>query len=264
MFDFIKKLFNFGSTGTGIIGPDPHDSRDFKYKPEKTAYNTASVSISRDFSLRPMSCPILNQQQTGSCTGHAAAAACNVLMSKILGKSKNYKINPFYIYYYARFMDGMHLVDGGAYMRSLMKALKEYGFCSCTLCSPSETPPEDFDGKTFKIKDYKRIENSIEDVQYAIQIDRLPVVISFKVCWDKINKNNGIIKYSNDVIWSSDGYHAVAVLGWKYINDQLYFVIQNSWGSLSGDDGYYYLDARYITDYKTCPDIWTFSADYSF
>lgn len=266
MFNFLTNIFKKEEKPCmGIIGPDPHDSRDFKYVPDKSTTQVASTSILKNFSLKPLSCPVLNQKQTGSCTGHSAAVACNILLSKILGNPKNYKVNPYFIYYYARYQDGLHLMDNGAYMRSLMKALKEYGFCACDMTTPKDIPDEDLLKETFKIKDYKRIDNNIEDIQYAIQCDRLPVIISFKVDWDLINTRNGIIEYNSEELSTSfDGYHAVAVIGWKYINNGLYFIIQNSWGTLSGDDGYYYIDSRYMLDKNAVPDIWCFSADYAF
>ena len=261
MFQSIKKIFG-KKPCLGVIGPDVYDSRDFLYEPKHKQLTMAGKSLSKEFSLQDLSCPILDQGKTNSCTGHAAAAACNILTSKILNEKKNYKINPYYIYYYARFIDGTQLYDNGAYMRSLMKALKEYGFCSCNMYFPSDTPPEDFKNSTFKIKDYKRINNSVEDVQYALQIDMLPVLISFSVCYKAINDWNGIIKYDGSNTF--DGFHAVTLLGWKYIDDMLYFIVQNSWSSSYGDNGLYYLDARYITDFMRVRDIWTFDSDYAF
>lgn len=259
MLNFISKLFR-DRPKLGIIGPDQHDSRDYIYAPKRELI--ASAGISKEFSLLPMSCGILNQKNTNSCTGHAAACACNILLSKITGVNKDYNINPFYPYYYARYIDGMQQVDGGAYVRSLMKALKQYGVCSCNLSNPLKAPPNDVTTKTFKLKDYKRLSNLVEDIQYAIQIEHLPVIISFMVNWEDIDHNTGIIKTYDENSFRVDGYHAVVIIGWKYIDNELYFIIQNSWGKDFGDNGLYYLHSEYITNICKTPDIWVFDFAY--
>ena len=261
MLDKIKVLFN-EPPKLGVIGPDVYDSRDYLYEAKNKLIGPSGVNINNEFTLQPLSCDVLDQKDTNSCTGYSAACACNILISKILGNKKNYNINPFYIYYFARKIDGLELLDNGAYMRSLMKALKRYGFCSCDMSTTSQIPTQECEDNSFKIKDYRRISNSIEDIQYALQVEQLPILISFAVDYSLINHYNGIISYKNER--NIQGYHAVAILGWKYINDQLYFIIQNSWGSSYGNKGYYYLDSRYILSSDLVPDIWTFTSDYSF
>ena len=108
--------------GLGILGPDQYDSRDYKYA-DKLAGTSVDKSY-EDFSLRKMIGSILNQQSTNSCTGHSAIYGMNVLLNRINGDEvQDWKINPWWVYYWARKQSNLEHLDGGAYMRDLMKAL---------------------------------------------------------------------------------------------------------------------------------------------
>lgn len=56
------------------------------------------------------------------------------------------------------------------------------------------------------------------------------------------SENNGgwIPKYHSGSFRTG---HMMVVLGWKYVNNQFYFICQNSWGDWVGDSGLFYLPA---------------------
>lgn len=247
----------------GVIGPDAKDNRDFIYQKDKTneEIKAGLNNIVEEFSLKQYSCPVMNQMQTNSCTGHASAVAMNILLSRTLSKNKDYKLNPFWIYYWARKQSGFEKVDSGAYIRDTMKALKENGVWRCDMTTPFSELPTDYDIKnTFKIKEYLRIDNSIDKVQYALFNEKLPIIGSIKVFQGDIDNYYGLIK--GDKLTGFAGYHAVPIIGWKYIKNVLYFIIQNSWGRANGDGGFYYLNSKYIEDGMLTPDLWTFTYEY--
>jgi C1A family cysteine protease len=47
------------------------------------------------------------------------------------------------------------------------------------------------------------------------------------------------------------GGHAMAIIGWKYIDGKLHWEVQNSWGSNWGDDGYCFIPDELIRQVQT-------------
>ena len=259
IINYFKRIFDKPHTGfVGVKGPDVYDKRDFIYKPDLKNMKSKS-SLNDEFIFKNITGPILNQGSTNSCTGHAAVVAMNILLSKF--PNFKYNLNPFWIYYWARKKDGCEKSDSGAYMRSLMKALKEEGVWKCSMSSPFSDLPKDYDlNNTFKIKDYFRIDNNSEKIKYALSEEKLPVLASISIYNSDTNNYTGVIKgnkYENFA-----GLHAVPIIGWKYINNELYFIIQNSWGSSNGDGGLYYVYYKNIEMPSFTPDLWTFTYDY--
>ncbi len=278
MFNKILKFFGAGKINNnfGIIGPDEKDDRDYIYADNvsnTTIHNTLAAGDTTEKKLefcldKSMIGKILNQGSTSSCTGHCGAYLTNIMVSKTLGIGKDYKINPYYIYYYARKESGLSTdIDSGAYVRSTMKALQKYGGCFCEMSGPRSTPPKNLTG--FKIKDYFRIPvtgilgelGTAEKMKYALYAEHLPILISFNVIPDDISNYSGIIS-GKKIDRKSSGWHCVIVIGFKYINDELYFIIANSWGSVNGDSGYYYIHEDYFTSSSLVSDVWTCTYNY--
>lgn len=267
-----KRAYFCGAT------PDEKDERDYIYKDGVSADNLARAYFSKsdsEFNLIKYSCPVMNQGQTNSCTGHAACVAMNILINRTIGKEHNdLKLNPFWNYYWARYEDGSNYIkqDCGATIRSLMKALKQYGVISCDkIKKVNDSMVAGKECDAFKIKDYERVEGDLDErvikLRYALEIEKLPVVACFKVIYDDIDANTGIVKGVNTNAPAS-GYHAIPIIGYKYIKDKLYFIFQNSWGVETwrtfgwGDNGFGYLHESYIKNYILTPDLWIPSVKY--
>lgn len=237
----------------GISAVDKYDKRDLKYNPEIKANKKAGSN--GYFTLKNYGCKVLNQQQTNSCTGHAGVAAMNIILSRFL-TNKDHKLNPWFVYYYARKKDSYPTnIDAGATMRSLLKALYSYGVYRCNMDSPYSVPENiDYD-KCFHISNYYRCNNDVEKVKHALEIEKLPVLLCFKVYNSDIDNYYGYVGKNNKRT-SDRGYHAICLTGYKYIDNKLYFEFQNSWGLLWGDDGFGYISEDYIKSPDLVPDIW--------
>lgn len=72
-------------------------------------------------------------------------------------------------------------------------------------------------------------------------------------------KNDGIINYHNEKDEDGYGGHAIAITGWKEINNKFYWRILNSWGKDWGDNGYGWLDGNY----PFIDDAYAFIDDYT-
>lgn len=278
MFKWIKSLFikNKPSLAlkSGLI-PDKEDSRDhIKNLPLKVGATT------KCFSLRKyIPGGILNQRSTGACTGYAAAQAMNILVNRMLelmNKTENVKfisLSPIWLYYNARKYDNCPVNrDDGASLRSVIKSLKNPGAVHMDAMnqdySVTTPPPEGIEKlPMYKIAEYARIfsdENTIELMQRTLDTEHLPILCGVKLYQDSVDDsyyNGGIIKYDNVMNDTFIGGHALCVIGYKLIDNVLYFECVNSWGSLYGDSGFCYLPAFvFNSDYVF--DIWTFDRKY--
>ena len=52
------------------------------------------------------------------------------------------------------------------------------------------------------------------------------------------------------------GGHAMLVVGWKYINGKVHFILLNSWGNGVGDKALFYMPASYVHSGMVM-DMWT-------
>lgn len=244
--------------GLGVIGPDIPDSRDYKYSDHLAGIQTDMMHEMPeqfdDYSLCKYIGNILNQGSTNSCTGHSAMYAMNVLLNRIAGNdiAGDFKINPWWVYYWARKEANLEYRDGGAYMRCLMNALKTYGVYSNNMCSPDSKPGQYNLDDAFKIKEYFRISNNLNEVKYALTVEKLPVFACWAVYDQSINVN-GVV---NMPIGSLNGYHAICLTGLKTINNKQYIEFANSWGKFWGQNGFGYLDPDMFNDPILITDIY--------
>jgi hypothetical protein len=105
----------------------------------------------------------------------------------------------------------------------------------------------------FKIKNYMRATTD-EGIKIAIMKNK-GLVVAVDDCYEFNNPVNGIIDYSNNTILNNNtNGHAVVICGWKYIDNKLYWRIQNSYGELYGNNGRAWIPEEY--PWKCAP--WTF------
>lgn len=279
IFSFFKSLFLNKScplrVKAGLL-PDKPDERDYrKTIPVKVGVPT------KHFSLRKyIPAGILNQRDTGACSGYAAAQAMNILINRMLELSnkkeaiKFINLSPTWLYYYARYYDGSgYQNDSGATLRSVVKALKDPGAIHISAMdqnySVTKQPPENTQNlPKFSITEYARIfkdSTVIETMQRTLDTEHLPIICGVFLYKESIENsyyNNGIIKYDKVDNDTSIGGHALCIIGYRLIDNNLYFECVNSWGSLYGDNGFCYIPADIFKDNKYSMDIWTFDKKY--
>ena len=92
-----------------------------------------------------------------------------------------------------------------------------------------------------KIKSYAIPQNNNE-IKSSIYNDKSPVVIGISIYESFYNINNtGIAPVPNIMKEKNYGGHAVVIIGWTVINNEEYWVVQNSWGEDWGDNGVFYI-----------------------
>lgn len=270
MLTFIKRLFNPPKPcGLGCI-PSPKDDRDIPHKIDEYAKLAAGegTQLPINYSMADLIGPILNQGKTNSCTGHAATYFMNCLISRTLNKHKeNFKLNPYFNYYWARYFSGLGSADNGAYLRGALKALTKKGVWVCNMWRTDQVPPKDYsdDSSTFKLKGYEYVHNRDSDsLKTILAIEKLPLYISLNVIYDDINMYTGEIKAEDKFDNSkSSGYHAMCVIGYETRKDGVWYQTANSWGTVNfGDNGFAWIHESYFKNPLLITEIWTATKQY--
>jgi len=265
MWNKIKHLFIKPKNGLCGCNPSPKDDRDY-IKEINERWNLSSLQNNKEiditsFDLSDKMGNILNQGDTNSCTGHAATYLMNILLSRTLGKSSDYKINPFFNYYWARYYSNLDTdSDLGAYIRGALSGLVHKGIWSCNMNSPYQTPPEDYkEEDTFKLKGYERVDqgsNSLtEDLISILFGEKLPLYCCVKIVDRFVDSWTGKIR--NTDFDHTGGWHAMTVVGFKLDNDNdVWFKTANSWGKSWGDNGFAWIHEDYFKDIALVSEIW--------
>jgi C1A family cysteine protease len=231
---------------------DKPDTRDYRYSiTQKVSPNLVD--------LRPYCSPIENQGSLGSCTGQAIAGAIE-LLNKRNGKPTD--VSRLFIYYYERLLLGTVDYDSGAYIRDGIKATNHYG------ASLESLWPHDIrkfkqepiteaknDALNRKVTRYERV-TSFDGCIDALN-NGYPVIMGFHVYTSFMSASvtrTGVMPYPNTRREKLLGGHAVLLVG--YDKRKKVFIARNSWGTLWGDKGYFYMPFNVVTNTSMSSDYW--------
>jgi C1A family cysteine protease len=237
--------------------PDLPDHRDRIYNLERKVYR--SEELPPKYSLRQEMPPVYNQGQLGSCTGNGVAA----VLENAETKQKQTAETPsrLFIYYGERVIEGTVEEDSGAQIRDGIKVVASEGappeekYWPYDIEKFKEKPPQE----AFEVaKQHEAIEylkvlpgTAGSPVRSPIQ-EGLPVVFGFTVpamfesqAWDPATQYLPLPATGETPI----GGHCVVIVGWDFSLQRFpvnVFEIRNSWGAEWGDEGYFWMDARYV------------------
>lgn len=251
--------------------PDLPDHRDMLY--------AAPIRTPRDLptkvDIRPHCPHIYDQEQLGSCTANAIAAALEFDQMKqqlpdIFTPSR------LFIYYNERVMEGTVDEDSGAMIRDGIKSISKQGACpeEATKQHPlsegiwqydpdyevrfREKPPQ----KCYEVAEkhqaivYNRLARNLDQMKGCLA-SGYPFVFGFSV-YETFEsqevKQTGIVPMPslNEKLL---GGHAVLAVG--YDDEQHRFIVRNSWGKDWGMEGYFTMPYTYLLDNNLADDFWT-------
>ena len=223
------------------VSEHPADERDWVH----VSQYLKSESISgKEFSRRSLCVSVANQGSIGSCVGHSGRV--------VLGSANAFKAeepSPMWIYKTAKKYDPWAGEEySGTSIRGAANALINEGCCFESfwpyIDSESSNPKEGAkeDARLKKISSYHVIPCSETEEIKRMVIDR-PLWYAFKVrdYFFSIGYD-GIVDTEKYLASEVAGGHAVCLIGWKYINDKLYWEFQNSWGLFFGNSGYFFME----------------------
>jgi len=223
------------------ISEHPADKRDWVHVSQ---YSKLESVDSKEFSRRSSCVRVANQGSIGSCVGHSGRV---VLGSASVFKSE--EPSPMWIYKTAKKYDPWAGEDySGTSIRGAASALINEGCCfenfwpyiDSETSTPKDGAKEDAGLK--KISSYHVIPCSETEEIKRMVINR-PLWYAFKVrdYFFSIGYD-GIVDTEKYLASEVAGGHAVSLIGWKYIDDKLYWEFQNSWGLFFGNSGYFFME----------------------
>lgn len=230
---------------------DPDDPRD---RMRGRRHGLARIEGRR---MDELAGPPLNQGYFGACVGHACVEALQMFYA-VQGRAIT-QLSPWHAYWLARAVDGFHREDGGAYIRSCLKAMQRVG-CGPHSMFPFDAfdkdapinapPPQDVENAGIRFADftYERIIGGPEAVLDALQTGH-PVVMGTNVTSAFVfcNSDETIPAPKRGDV--RQGGHAFELCGFERHGERIR--AKNSWGKDYGDGGYMWLEPEWIDDPTT-------------
>jgi hypothetical protein len=247
--------------------PDPFDSNDLVYRPRLQVLPQRLDQRANE--------PILSQQGS-SCTGHAVASLISTVLSteptrrpaRGAPRKSTRIVSPYMLYALARRYDEFPgNEDVGSSLRGAFKGWSKHGVCRSETW-PFGIPDPDLDEPDFMrearevpLGAYYRVNvQRIDDLQSAItELNAVAVSAAVHDGWTEPKPYLDERKpKSRKPIWVIDrtpdnqpmGGHAFLLAGYNEVG----FLVQNSWGTTWGSDGYATL--RYEDWLENAYDAW--------
>lgn len=246
---------------------DPYDPRDWKFSAihaPKAAPLPDKVSLRSKFKEKPY-----DQGELGSCSAQAATAAFTFVHD-------GGPYSRLALYYQERVLEGTVEHDSGAFLRDAIKVLNlqgvglekdwPYDISKFAVAPPAIEVQEALENK---ISAYSSLADG-SGIEYRQCLsDGFPFIIGIQIYQDFESPEvaqSGVI--SMPEYWTQClGGHAVTVIGYDNNFDpsahgadgkvEPYYEVRNSWGTDWGDNGHFWIPARYLEDPKLATDAWT-------
>lgn len=217
------------------------DIRDYIYTP-------TGETLRPVVDLREWAGLIEDQLSIGSCTGNAIVSAYELMVKRLYPEYWT-DLSRLFVYYNARIYEGTIDEDSGASIKNALRGLSKYGVCKESLWpyDPSKfivAPSNEAYTEALhrKIVKYERIA-TIEGILDAINTN-YPVVVGVMI-YDSfldLNKENYVMSNEGQLV----GGHALNLVGYDLTAKQ--FLIENSFGSSWGSNGYCQMPFDYATE----------------
>jgi len=213
--------------------------------------------------LRPFTSPRHNQLSLGSCVAQALVKALEI--KRIQAGKPHIDLSVLHLYYLARERMPSRPTnrDTGTQISNACEAMRKIGVCTDALW-PYDTskfahaPPLMAVREAFvnKIQSYYRIVGEGQDRITGILLhlhSGNPVVYgtALNKSFFRVDKHSVVGPFSG----KKAGRHAMCVVGWLPDHKGGCFVIENSWGTNWGDNGFFYARPEHLSD-PQARDLW--------
>jgi C1A family cysteine protease len=205
--------------------------------------------------------PVYDQQDLGSCTANAVAAAVDFERKK---QAEQFMTpSRLFIYYNERVMEGEADRDAGAELRDGIKTVAAQGACPESEWPYDEsqfaTPPPAkcyADALKFTALEYSRVTQDTYFPRHCLAILGRPIVFGISA-FDSLESDQAAATGMVPMPGPDDapiGGHAICLVG--YDDSKRLFTFRNSWGGGWGAAGYGYLPYAYVLDPNLAGDFW--------
>jgi len=197
------------------------------------------VKLPRTFSLATRyKVKIYDQGHLGSCVVNSFAGVINSL----------YNVSPsrLYNYFTARVATGgSPVVDGGLSITQSFPYFNSFGYApesnwEYNIENFNLMPPIEIFKESYKFNfTYKAVQQDSESIKHALYTTGF--VMFGTDCYSSFMTRDvaktGIIPIPNKETEEKKGGHCLNIIGWTMINNELYYIVRNSWGTSWGNDG---------------------------
>jgi len=249
--------------GMGWI-PDLPDFRDIKFRA------MSDQVFPMEFSKRAMMPALFDQGSLGSCVWNGISAA-HMHNQSIQGDPSSFMPSRLFGYYYTRVMEGTVNSDCGCMIRDGVKVLASMGVCSeiewgydISKFKDKPTKQCDDDAIIHKSLQYFRVDQNENDIKSCLYGDGKSINSGFPIVFGATLYNSfqsnsvalsGIVpmpsRYEAQI-----GGHCMTIIGWKYIDNKLYWEVRNSWSERWGDKGHCFIPSDYLCNEDLACDFW--------
>ena len=243
----------------GGCDKEPVDHRDRAYMP-----TSSSVESIKEIDLRPLCYPIRDQGWLSSCTAFATTSLVRHVRKKL--GLKDWEPSPLFTYYASRKIQGNTDKNEGVYNRFALKSTIDYGV-SMEFMWPYKNaagqywiePPQNVwkSAERHQTLEYQRINDANRNEFLTCLNEGYPFIFGLRIYSSFFETpETGIVPIPDKDTEKSVGGHAMLAVGYKIIDDKEYIIIQNSWGTIWGEEGYGYIPMEYF-DSNASYDFWT-------
>ena len=234
------------------VAQSPADDRDYTYTPPITTVPSAT-----DYRL--LAKDIEDQGKIGSCTANSVVSAGEFYLES---DNRFTNLSRLFLYYNTRKAEN-RLGQEGAVLRNALKAAQKTGICEESqwpyIESKAEVEPDSSCYAGTRLLDrYERITIDVADYMKALNhtkaalAEGLPVVFAAYITKQWLTMSGTLqqqrLKYMGlaSSKYPQVGAHAMTIVGYDDALDG--FIVENSWGTSWGDNGYGVLPYTRIRD----------------
>lgn len=231
--------------------PEPPDFSLVDYVPD------ADVEVPPIVDLRSRFPAIGDQGNVGACTAYATIAALEFHAGKHGHEVMD--LSEYFLYYEARAIAGTGKLGEGSSFANAIKALKQFGICD-QAAWPNDSSQVDTkphvqayeEAERHRLTLAKQVPAELHALRAALA-EGYPILIGVKTSThferNAVSKD-GFIPVPQPSELRKESGHAMLIVG--YDSNQHVFIVRNSWGKGWGDEGYCYMDEKYILSQELC------------
>jgi C1A family cysteine protease len=245
-------------SGSYGFRPSLPDQRDLILR--FTAAQRQATATSVDLRSTGYLPDVWDQGNLGSCVAHGTGAAYSFDLAK-QGGAKNFTPARLFIYYNGRVIENTVSSDSGLTIADGAKSINQYGCPPETdwaydISQYTAKPPTVAyaDGAARQTVKYARVPQTVADMQACLSTG-WPVVIGFTV-YESFESSQvagtGVVPMpgSNE---STLGGHCTLLIGYQPDGT---WILRNSWGIDWGQQGYFTMPQKYLTNPNLASDFW--------
>lgn len=229
------------------VSRSPIDQQVPLYQPMSTDVKSVDLRVYTD--------GIEFQDDIGTCTANAVVSACEIFLQR---DNKFVDLSRLFVYYNSRDLRNQVGLEG-AFLSDALYVSKTIGICPESFwpysvdavdIKPSEEAYQQ--AQHYKIIQYQMIDDTNNDTKLSgvrsALVSGLPVVITMAITTDFEDLVGPIDQQTYLGMGHSRyiGLHAMNVVG--YDDEKQYLIVENSWGSQWGDNGYFALSYPVMKD----------------